>query len=402
MKKSLLALAALSAFATAAQAQSSVSIYGIMDIDVQGELKSKVTDASAGTTVTTKASGVAQQAEGALSSSRLGFRGAEDLGGGRQATFNLEYAMNPGVGTTTTTNIRTSVVGLSDKSLGSVNLGRALTGIHGIVAGYSPLGGSNMVGDIAYSADYRVHTAALRLNNGIYYTTPTINGLSARVDYSGDSAGQDSSVAHSGTKADNLGFSVNYATGPFKFAAGTHTVKTKIALAAAVDGVYWDDSAEAVVGSATALAASGDYEISAPVDAVTSANDETKTRINAYGAEYAMGNLKFNALIANNKNTAEGVQTSKVSAQRIGVSYVMGNTTLALQYGEGELEGATAAEQSDRKAYQLGAIYNLSKRTNVYAVYGTQEQKVTQSATAATIGDKTEKTQYAIGLRHSF
>jgi predicted porin len=400
MKKSLIALAALSAFATVAQAQSNVSIYGTIDMGLEGELKSKVTDVSAGTTTTTKSSGVAQQAQGALTSSRLGFRGAEDLGAGRQATFNLEYEMQPGVGSTTTTNIRTSVVGLSDKSLGSVNVGRALTGIHGIVAGSNALAGSNMVGDIAYSADYRVHTAAVRMNNGIYYTTPTVNGLSARVDYSGDSADQVSSTPNSGTKTDNLGFSVNYATGPLKFAAGTHTVKTKLALRGATDGIWYDDSAGAI--AYTAQTAAGDYVVVPAVTAITSANDETKTRINAYGAEYVVGNFKFNALIADNKNTAEGVQTSKVSAQRIGLSYEMGNTTLALQYGEGELEGATSAEQSDRKAYQLGAIYNLSKRTNVYAAYGKQEQKVTASATADTIGDKTEKTQYAIGLRHSF
>jgi predicted porin len=368
---------------------------------VAGELKSEATDVSAGTASTTKASGVAQQAQGALTSSRLGFRGTEDLGGGLAASFNLEYEMNPGVGTTTTTNIRTSVVGLSDKALGSVNVGRTTTGIHGIIAGSNALAGNNMVGDIAYSSDYRVHTAAVRMNNGIYYTTPTMNGFNARVDYSGDTADQVSTTADSGTKSDNLGLSVNLATGPFKFAAGTHTVKTKTALRALVNPIYYDASETAVVQNATALVA-GDVLIVAGTSAITASNDETKTRINAYSADYVIGALKFNALIADNKNTTEGVQTSKVSAQRIGVSYDMGKTTLALQYGMGELEGATSAEKSDRKAYQLGAIYNLSKRTNLYAAYGTQEQKVTQSATAATVGDKTEKTQYAVGLRHSF
>ncbi len=393
MKKSLIALAALSAFATVAQAQSNVSIYGTIDMGVDGELKSKVTDVSAGTTVTTKGSGVAQQAQGALTSSRLGFRGNEDLGGGRSASFNLEYEMNPGVGTTTTTNIRTSVVGLSDKALGSVNVGRQLTGIHNVIAGFSPLSGNNMVGDIAYSSDYRLHTAAVRMNNSVAYSTPVINGFQARVDYSGDTADQVSDTANSGSKTDNLGLSANFATGALKLSAGTHEVKAKTALRAAVNGLNSS-------GSTTTTAAASN--IVAPISAITSANDETKTRINVYAAQYTIGGVTINALIGDNKNTAEGVQTSKTKAQQIGLSYPVGKTTLVAQYGEGELIGATDAEKSDRKAYQLGAIYNLSKRTNMYAVYGTQEQKVKASATTATIGDKTEKTQYAIGLRHSF
>ena len=78
MKKSLIALAALASVATVAQAQSSVTIYGIVDAALVS-----VTGASA----TGKVQGMGN---GGLSTPRLGFRGTEDLGGGLKANFHLE------------------------------------------------------------------------------------------------------------------------------------------------------------------------------------------------------------------------------------------------------------------------------------------------------------------------
>jgi len=85
MKKSLLALAAMGAFAGAAHAQSSVTVYGILDTGVV----STKADTSGGTAVTQSA----VQGGGVASTSRLGFRGREDLGGGVAAEFVLESAL---------------------------------------------------------------------------------------------------------------------------------------------------------------------------------------------------------------------------------------------------------------------------------------------------------------------
>jgi predicted porin len=104
MKKSLLAVAAMTAFAGAAQAQSSVTVYGILDVGFVGSsYNGTSTTGNAATTngntnsvgsLTQKqnAAGFGQSAE---STSRIGFKGTEDLGGGTQAIFTLELGLSP-------------------------------------------------------------------------------------------------------------------------------------------------------------------------------------------------------------------------------------------------------------------------------------------------------------------
>ena len=88
MKKSLLALAAMGAFVGAAQAQSSVSVYGVMDIGVIQSTDALA--ATSGVQTTTKQLNTGY-GKGGLASSRLGFRGTEDVGGGTAVGFVLEY-----------------------------------------------------------------------------------------------------------------------------------------------------------------------------------------------------------------------------------------------------------------------------------------------------------------------
>ncbi len=84
MKKSVLALAVLGSFAGVASAQSSVTMFGVVDLNVR-------------TSATTTRSLLA--AQDGMASSRLGFRGVEDLGGGLKASFWLEAALGPDTGT---------------------------------------------------------------------------------------------------------------------------------------------------------------------------------------------------------------------------------------------------------------------------------------------------------------
>jgi predicted porin len=82
MKKSLFAIAAVTAFAGAAQAQSSVTVYGILDVGFRGQ----------NTTVNNvKTSSTQFSGTGSQTTSRLGFRGTEDLGGGTSAFFTVGY-----------------------------------------------------------------------------------------------------------------------------------------------------------------------------------------------------------------------------------------------------------------------------------------------------------------------
>ena len=90
MKKSLFALAATTAFAGAAQAQSSVTVYGIMDMGYVGANTRTVS--ASGTIVKATQSSFGQSQE---QTSRLGFRGTEDLGGGSSAFFTVEMGLTP-------------------------------------------------------------------------------------------------------------------------------------------------------------------------------------------------------------------------------------------------------------------------------------------------------------------
>jgi len=144
MKKSLLALAAMGAFVGAAQAQSSVAVYGIFD----GGYSFTNRNINGASTQTTGAT------SGNQSTSRLGFRGTEDLGGGRSAQFVMELGIsavgsNALSGSSNPTNNATldnrqSFIGLSDKNLGSLKLGRQYSLAHEII-GATDAGGANGV-----------------------------------------------------------------------------------------------------------------------------------------------------------------------------------------------------------------------------------------------------------------
>jgi predicted porin len=119
MKKSLFALAAVTAFAGAAQAQSSVTVYGILDIGyIGGNERLAAPTTGAVTKQTFNQIGASGQ-----STSRLGFRGNEDLGGGTAAFFNFETQLQPNNGTFTSLQTRAANIGLSQKGMGTATIG---------------------------------------------------------------------------------------------------------------------------------------------------------------------------------------------------------------------------------------------------------------------------------------
>jgi predicted porin len=114
MKKSLLALAVLGAFAGVASAQSSVTLYGTVDLNGR-YVKSDGTDRRL------------SLSQDGINSSQLGFRGVEDLGGGLKAGFNLLAGVNADTGTTNSKFFnRRSTVSLFSNA-GEVRLGRDYT-----------------------------------------------------------------------------------------------------------------------------------------------------------------------------------------------------------------------------------------------------------------------------------
>jgi predicted porin len=428
MKKLLIASAALAMVAGTAQAQSSVTIYGIIDGNYssteQKFTDSGVANPSTGMVAASTAGSLrnsikntgVQAVDDPVASSRLGFRGTEDLGGGLSANFNVELDMTVGGGDAVgMSNARTSTVGLSSKTMGTINVGRQLTGVHGTVAGFNPLAGNNMVGDILYSGAFRAHSVSnlssnfeaqtagtygttsgsilapgvdsVRMNRGVSYVSPVFNGFTARVDYAQDEVNattQTNSNGGTGSSVKHQGLTVNYAQGPVRVAASTHTAKADLAIT--------DNTAGQTVG---------------------------KLKIDGISAAYQLTPaISLQAAHVVSEYSAAGTLATKTKGTRLGANYNVGKWVLAGQYGVGDVSSPIANHNdnlgkgtaADRTAMQLAAFYNLSKRTALYAAYGTQEQKITAQANntagngdmTTAIGDKVKYTQTAVGIRHSF
>jgi predicted porin len=210
MKKSLLALAALSAFATAAQAQSSVTVYGVLDVNY-----SSLDSSAAG------AGSATAQGKNSLATSRLGFKGDEDLGGGLKTQFQLEAEMNPNTGAAASTMFgREAWVGFASAKLGSVRVGTTdVTSTQAMDSTVSQLGDlGNTSGDIG--ADK---------GQSIRYTTPTFAGFTAQIGHSNALATTDytTDATSSATAAGKITSAyVEYVQGQLGVYAGQSTAKT--------------------------------------------------------------------------------------------------------------------------------------------------------------------------------
>ena len=406
MKKLLIASAALAMVAGTAQAQSSVTVYGVLDIGYTAT-ENKFT-ASNGTSITNKSSSTGN-GDGALATSRFGVRGSEDLGGGRKANFVLEYDLvDAGVGGTgalQTTTVNTSTVaagtntngfgaryswvGLEDAKLGQLRLGRQEQSIHSVLVSGSA-GMANNVAGAVYSAgapDINGQAASIRphnvfLNRAVTYISPRTNGFTLEVQ----TANQEIEV--SGTtqniKASENGASLKYSVGKLNLAYGMAEAKQQTA---------------------------------------TTGDTATVSKQQGLTANYDLGKVRVFALYAERENKAMNALVQKTKATELGVQVPMGKTTLWASGFDGSRDGsnngainagfngitvggATNADltafnlrTADVSGYQVGAMHNLSKRTALYAIYGKQEVKAT---TGAATGAKVASDAMAVGVRHSF
>ena len=195
MKKSLFALAALGAFASAAQAQSSVTLFGVIDTSatyIQNGGASGSTTApgvmtQSGTNSTTLGTGTSPQTGSAftmydsqIASSSWGIKGTEDLGGGLKANFLLNGDANTNAGGTDQRGVfrRAAWAGLSG-SFGEVRIGRQLNPIVTASAGLLPVMG-NTVNGVRTTLGY---SAGDQNSNAIGYITPMMNGLQLELQY---------------------------------------------------------------------------------------------------------------------------------------------------------------------------------------------------------------------------
>lgn len=191
MKRSLIALAALAA-SGAALAQSSVTLYGRVDLGATWQnTGDSILDGGNGASGSVANRWDIRQG----SASRLGFRGTEDLGSGLKANFNLEHRFDPDVGTQSRIHPMWSQawLGVSSRELGEVRLGRDYNPAWDVALNGDPFG-TDTVGRVGIRALYAGYSSTAnnggsgflpnRMDNLISYRTPNIMGLTGQVAYS--------------------------------------------------------------------------------------------------------------------------------------------------------------------------------------------------------------------------
>ncbi|QCP54149.1 porin [Trinickia violacea] len=203
MKNKIISAAVLSVFAATAHAQSSVTLYGLID---------------AGIVYTNNQGGSSawQEQSSMLSNEVWGLRGSEDLGGGMSAIFRLENGFNLQNGRTTYSGTmfgRQAYVGLQSDKYGTLTLGRqydAVVDELGAIALANNGDGNNLA---AHPFDNDNVDDSFYINNSAKYVSPTYNGLQAEVQYGFSNA--------AGGFSNNRAYSVGatYSNGPINLAA---------------------------------------------------------------------------------------------------------------------------------------------------------------------------------------
>jgi len=375
MKKTLLALAVAGAFSGAAFAQSSVTLFGIVDTGYSYYKG----DGNGHQLVLTNSN---------LNSSRLGVRGTEDLGAGLKANFWLEgsVATDNGSGSGTSTNNQPSgttsgtagsqgftfnrrmFVGLSG-GFGEIRLGRNYTPLFMQITSNDPFG-TNGSGDTKIYALTGLTGAAaisttVRASNAFEYLTPPgIGGV----------------YAHA-----------MYALGEVASNAGSATVGTN-------DGRVY---------SARAGWAGGPADVS--VAFTRSDMLQLATQGNYTGVGIG-GTLTFGAFkpmfqyVQHKINIATTGQEPERRDILLGLVASFGATDIRASINDYHIKNPAGAVDSARQ-YAVGPVYNLSRRTAVYGTFSMMDNKGVGTAFSngrATITPGGKTTALDLGLRHSF
>ncbi|MBN3779424.1 porin [Burkholderia sp. Ac-20345] len=386
MKKlalSTLSLALLGA-AGAAHAQSSVTLYGVIDTSIA------YVHGNDG-----QGNNAWQMLSGNLQGSRFGLKGAEDLGGGLKAIFQLENGFDPGTGKFNQGGRmfgRQAFVGLESAQYGTLTLGRQYDPLVDLVQAVTA---DNYFGStFATPGDVDNNDNSLRVSNAIKYTSPVFAGFQAEGMYAlggvagKTGAGQTWSVAAA------------YNNGPVGVAAGYFYANNPSPTTAGLRSGW---------GSTTS-----DNIVDGPINAayVTAKS----IAIAQVAGQYVIGPVTLGLGYSNAQykpDAASGFSsTQKYNTGRAFATYqITPPLLLGLGYSYTKASGNT-----DAKYHQvsLGADYSLSKRTDVYLVGAYQHASGTQlntdgttSAAQASIGSygyAGTKSQelVALGLRHKF
>lgn len=382
MKRTLTALAAL-ATAALASAQSSVTLFGVVDASIS-RYSATSRDPLTGLESKTRQTSLGNSGYNA---SRLGFRGTEDLGGGLAASFWLEapISVDDGSASGLTFN-RRSTVSLSG-GFGELRLGRDYAATYSNDTAFDPFGtngvGTNLIASVSAGSNLN-NTNYVRASNMVgYFLPPNLGGFYGQVQY-----GFNENVSTSGTSltAGTSSSAGRYVGGRFGYANGP-------------------------------LDVAASYGESTVVD--TSALTRTVQTANL-GASYDLGPVKLFGEVSRVRNRFEQAAASyrdNYDGYLLGATVPVGAGLIRASYSAVKYnEGTAGLYGADPRAQKLalGYVHNLSKRTALYATLarvnnrndaaytGTLSSAITTGGSVSYSGIPRSSTGYDFGIRHAF
>ncbi|BAN27886.1 porin [Caballeronia insecticola] len=388
MKKHIVAAAVLGTFGIAAQAQSSVTLYGIIDAGIT--YANKVATATGHDSVVKYGDGVAQ-------GSRWSLRGTEDLGGGLKAIFVLESGFNSGDGTLGQGGAefgRQAYVGLANNQYGSLTLGRQYSFSTDYLGGNYTMGSQTPAGNYAYHINDLDQLTSSRINNSVKFSSANFYGVTFGAMYgfsnSTNFAGSPTTTAGGTTtqgSSSAYSFGLNYAQGPFS-------------VGAAYTNIRFPNGAT-------------------PAFSVSIANVNTgglrDLETFGVGARYTIAAAVIWANWTHTKFEPIAGADSKLNNYEIGGKY---GFTPALSAGLG-YTFSKLDDNFEGKWHQINSVvdYALSKRTDVYVIAAYQKASGSNTvagrnvpvqaeigSASSFIGNAGANTQFVtrVGLRHRF
>ena len=379
------AVLATMALGTTAQAQSSVTLYGILDAGLRYQTVS-LQDQSASNF---------GAAYGVQSGNRFGLRGVEDVGGGNRVTFVLESGFELGNGTSGQSNRlfgRQAYLGVENDAWGLARIGRQYNLATDYFGAVDPF--SQGFGQASIGAAFGV-TNILRMSNSVKYQSPTMSGFKVGAAYSFASGMSNTAIENNRAVAGTTGYNFESNNNVRQLSLGGNYTNGPVYAALSYDKIY-APSASISQSNPSSWNLGGAYDLK--VAKLSAAYGQTRGGYilgQGNGATGAGVNLNGNP----SNNTGEVIFDQNMGYN----SYLLGatvpvNATSRVMVSWTLLTPNTnmkdAYNAQNQSAYNLGYSYDFTKRTNAYAY-------VSYMDNLATV-DTAKSTVVGVGLRHQF